>query len=37
MLAAERRRDGVPVPREVLDELRETGRRLGIALPPSMN
>ena len=33
LLAAERRRDGVPVPREVLDELAATARPLGIALP----
>jgi LDH2 family malate/lactate/ureidoglycolate dehydrogenase len=32
-LAEERRRDGVPVPREVLEELAATGRVFGIALP----
>lgn len=32
-LAEERRRRGVPVPREVLDELAATGRRFGVALP----
>lgn len=31
--AAERARAGIPVPREVLAELRETGEKLGIALP----
>ena len=29
MLAAERRRDGVPVPREVLDELRRDRAQVG--------
>jgi LDH2 family malate/lactate/ureidoglycolate dehydrogenase len=33
LAALERRRDGVPVPREVLDELAATGRALGIAFP----
>lgn len=37
VMNAQRSRDGIPVPSEVLAELKETGARLGITLPATLS